>query len=114
MNKEKRFSYLKDYKIKFDMSLFYERIKRDSRLCISTLKVKDDALFGTKFAIGSEEGTLLLKLSENGGTMQEFVHALTAFALRFAYSDVDPLMWAVETFNECAGYNLTEAVEDEC
>lgn len=113
MNKEKKFSYLKDYKVKLDIPLFYERIKRDSRLCISTLKVKDDALFGTKFAIGSEEGVLLLKLSENGGTMQEFVHALTAFALKFACFGVDPLMWACEAFNECAGYNLTEATEDE-
>lgn len=114
MNKEKRFSYLKDYKIKFDIPQFYERIKSDSQLYIPTLKVEGDALFGVKFAMGSEEGVSLLKLSENGGTQHEFVHALTAFALRFGLSDTDPLMWACETFNECAGYNLTEAVEDEC
>lgn len=113
MNKEKRFSYLKDYKVKFDMPLFYKRIKNDSRLYTSTLKVEGDALFGAKFAAGSEEGAFLFKLSENGGTQHEFVHALTAFALRFGLADTDPLMWACEAFNECAGYNLTEATEDE-
>lgn len=112
MNNEKRFSYLKDYKVKFDMPLFYERIKNDSRLYISTLKVEGDALFGVKFALGSEEGVFLFKLSENGGTQHELVHALTAFALRFGLSGTDPLMWAVEAFDECAGFSLTEAADD--
>lgn len=113
MNKEKRFSYLKDYKVKMDLVRFYQLITSDKKLATSRVTLDRGKTAYADFSLGSEEGTLLIKLSRDGGTMQEFVHALTAFALRFAYFDVDPLMWAVETFNECAGYNLTEAVEDE-
>lgn len=112
MNKEK-FSYLKDYKIKMDLVRFYQLIASDKRLATSRVTLDRGKTAYADFSLGSEEGTHLIKLSQGGGTMQEFVHALTAFALKFAFSSVDPLMWACETFNECAGYNLTEATEDE-